>query len=149
MASTKKHDLRTFLGFAGYYRRFVEGYVRIAKPPNELLVGHSTNRKIKRRKSPQPFIWDSLQQTAFEKLIESLTTPPILAYADYKLPFILNIDSSGDGLGAVLYQRQDGHELVIAYASRGLRASERNYPAHKLEFLSLKWSVCDKFHDYL
>ena len=49
----------------------------------------------------------------------------------------------------MLYQLQDGKERVIAYASRGLRASVRNYPAHKLEFLCLKWSVCDKFHDYL
>ena len=60
---------------------------------------------------------------------------------------MLNIDASGDGLGAVLYQEQDGIEYVIAYASRGLRTSECNYPVHKLEFLALKWAVCDKFHD--
>ena len=82
-------------------------------------------------------------------LISKLTMPPISAYAEYKLPFILNIDASGDGMGAVLYQLQDGHERVTAYASRGLRASERNYPALKLKFLCLNWSVCDKFHDYL
>ena len=52
-------------------------------------------------------------------------------------------------MGAVLYQEQDGVERVITYASRGLRASERNYPAHKLEFLCLTWAVTDKFHDYL
>ena len=142
-------ELRSFLGFSGYYRRFVEGYAKIAKPLNDLLVGHCTNRKTKRKRSPQPFSWGPQQQEAFDMLIRKLTTPPILAYAEYKLPFILNIDASGDGLGAVLYQLQDGHERVIAYASRGLRASERNYPAHKLEFLCLKWSVCDKFHDYL
>ena len=62
---------------------------------------------------------------------------------------MLNTDASGDGLGAVLYQEHDGKEHVIAYASRGLRASECNYPAHKLEFLALKWAVCDKFNDYL
>ena len=73
----------------------------------------------------------------------------MLAYADYSKPFILNIDASGDGLGSVLYQEQDGMEPVIAYASRGLRVSESNYPAHKLEFLVLKWAICDKFHDYL
>ena len=60
----------------------------------------------------------------------------------------MNIDASGDGLGAVLYQAQDGIERVIATSS-GLRASERNYPARKLEFLALKWAVCDKFIDYL
>ena len=73
----------------------------------------------------------------------------MLAYTDYSKPFLLNIDASGDGLGAVLYQEHNGIEHVIAYASRGLRASECNYPAHKLEFLALKWAVCDKFSDYL
>ena len=78
-----------------------------------------------------------------------LTSPPILAYADYTLPFTVHTDACGQGLGAVLYQKQDGMEKVIAYASRGLRPSERKYPAHKLEFLALKWAVTDKFHDYL
>lgn len=73
----------------------------------------------------------------------------MLAYADFTKPFVVSTDASVDGLGAVLYQVQDGHERVIAYASRGLRASERNYPAHKLEFLCLKWALSDKFHDYL
>ena len=73
----------------------------------------------------------------------------MLAYTDYSKPFLLNIDASGDGLGAVLYQEYNGIGHVIAYASRGLRASECNYPAHKLEFLALKWAVCDKFSDYL
>ncbi|KAL5011209.1 hypothetical protein ScPMuIL_011709, partial [Solemya velum] len=78
-----------------------------------------------------------------------LTSPPILAYADFQKPFIVTTDASTEGLGAVLYQVQDGQERVIAYASRGLRPSEKNYPAHKLEFLCLKWAVSDKFHDYL
>ena len=73
----------------------------------------------------------------------------MLAYTDYSKPFLLNIDASGDGLAAVLYQEHNGIEHVIAYASRGLRAYECNYPAHKLEFLALKWAVCDKFSDYL
>lgn len=61
----------------------------------------------------------------------------------------MHTDASSHGLGSVLLQKQDGKERVIAYASRSLRPSERNYPAHKLEFLALKWSVTDKFHDYL
>lgn len=61
----------------------------------------------------------------------------------------IHTDASAAGLGAVLYQRQDGNDRVIAYASRGLNRSERNYPAHKLEFLSLKWAVTEKFQDYL
>ena len=74
---------------------------------------------------------------------------PILAYPDYKLPFVLHTDSSLEGLGAVLYQIQNGVKRVIAYASRSLNKSEMNYPVQKLEFLALKWAVTDKFHDYL
>ena len=73
----------------------------------------------------------------------------MLAYADFKSPFILYTYASGDGLGAVLYQDHDGQRRVIAYASRSLTRSERNYPIHKLEFLALKWANTDKFHEYL
>ena len=72
-----------------------------------------------------------------------------LAYPDYQLPFTLHTDSSTDGLGAVLYQKQNGKQRVIAYASRSVSKAESNYPAHKLEFLALKWAVCEKFHEYL
>lgn len=78
-----------------------------------------------------------------------LSTPPVLGYADYRLPFELHTDASSHGLGAILYQCQDNVKRVIAYASRGLSKAERNYATHKLEFLALKWAVCEKFHDYL
>ena len=74
---------------------------------------------------------------------------PILAYPDYQLPFILRTDSSSEGLGAVLYQNQEGKLRVIAYASRSVSKTESNYPAQKLEFLALKWAVCEKFREYL
>ena len=66
-----------------------------------------------------------------------------------KSPFILHTNASGDGLGALLYQDQDGQRRVIAYASRSFTKSERNYPVHKLELLALKWANTDKFHEYL
>lgn len=72
-----------------------------------------------------------------------------MGFANPKLPYILHTDASTTGLGAALYQEQEGQLRVIAYTSRGLSVSEARYPAHKLEFLSLKWSVCEKFHDYL
>ena len=77
------------------------------------------------------------------------TKSPILAYADFKAPFVLHTDASGDELGAVLYQVQDGQKRVIAHASQSLSRSERNYPVHKLEFLALRWATTDKFHEYL
>ena len=115
------------------------------------MVGHPTQKPVskKKKKLSAPWEWGVAQQSAFDTLKEKLSSPPILAYADFSKPFLLNTDASSDGLGAVLYQVQDGQEKVIAYASRGLRNSERHYPAHKLEFLCLKWSVTEKFHDYL
>ena len=77
------------------------------------------------------------------------TESPVLAYADFKAPFVLQTDASGDGLGAILYQVQDGQKRVIANVSRSLSRSERNYPVHKLEFLALKWAITDKFHEYM
>ena len=62
---------------------------------------------------------------------------------------MLHTDASGEGLGAVLHQQQDGVNRVISYASRSLSKAEKNYPVHKLEFLALKWAVTEKFHDYL
>ena len=78
------------------------------------------------------------------------TSTPVLAYADYKKPFQLQTDASDLGFGAVLYQKDDeGHQRVIAYASRRLSQTEHNYPAHKLEFLALKLAITDRFHEYL
>ena len=93
--------------------------------------------------------WTNAADTAFENLKTMCVSTPILAYPDYQLPFTLHTDSSTDGLGAVLYQKQDGKLRVIAYASRSVSKAEANYPAHKLEFLALKWAVCEKFHEYL
>ena len=75
---------------------------------------------------------------------------PILVYADFSKLFKLHTDACGTGLGAVLYQTmEDGTEAVIAYVSRSLSKAESHWPAHKLEFLTLKWAVVKKFHKYL
>lgn len=142
-------ELRQFLGFSGYYRRFVKNFSVIAKPLNDLLP--PTNKKRSKTKSRKlvPWNWGKEQQDAFDRLKDILTSPPVLGYPDFSLPFELHIDASSHGLGAVLYQTQEGHKRVISYASRGLNKSERNYPAHKMEFLALKWAVTDKFPDYL
>ena len=81
-------------------------------------------------------------------LIQPVT--PCLAYPDYERKFKLYTDASEQGLGAVLTQLQDGGvKRPIAYASHTLSKSGRNYNAHKLEFLALKWVVTDCFHEYL
>ena len=139
-------EVRSFMGFVSYYRRFIPNFSKVAKPLNQLLQNlegtPSQKKKIK-------VYWGPEQQEAFETLQKLCTESPILAYADFKAPFVLHTDASGDGLGAVLYQVQDGQKRVIAYASRSLSKSERNYPVHKLEFLALKWAITGKFHEYL
>ena len=138
------HEVRKFLGFTNYYRKFVYKYAQIARPMNKLISGE--NAKKKHRKVE----WGDEQEQSFNKLKDACTKTPVLAYADYKRPFRLNTDASKMGLGSVLYQQQDdGTCRVIAYASRSLSKTEKNYNAHKLEFLALKWAVTERFHEYL
>ena len=74
----------------------------------------------------------------------------MLACADYEKPFKVHTDASESGLEAVLYQDQeDGMTGVVTYASRSLLKSEKRYHSSKLEFLALKWSICERFHEYL
>ena len=141
------YDVRSFLGFVGYYRRFIKNFSRITKPIREVITGLENQSK---RAAKKTYIeWTDAANAAFEHLKTMCVSTPILAYPDYQLPFTLHTDSSTDGLGAVLYQKQDGKMRVIAYASRSVSKAESNYPAHKLEFLALKWAVCEKFHEYL
>jgi hypothetical protein len=99
-------DLRKFLGFTSYYRRFIQDYAKIVKSLNDLLIGHTTTKrktKVKSKKVPTKLSWNEDQQKAMDQVIEKLTSPPILTYADYTLPFILHTDASNEGLRAVLY----------------------------------------------
>ena len=83
--------------------------------------------------------WTAECQQAFEQLKQLCSQTPILAYVNYRKPFKLYTDASENGLGDVLFHKQDdGMDHVIAYASHTLSKSERNYDAHKLEFLALK-----------
>ena len=153
-------DLRKLLGFLSYYRMYLQDFSRIAKPIYELLQvkGNpvATQGKLKKGKGAQlpsktPIQWTDSHQTILEQLIDILSHPPVLAYPDFELPFTLHTDACQQGLGAVLYQRQSGKLKVIAYGSRTLTPAEKNYNLHsgKLEFLALKWAVCEKFRDYL
>ena len=137
-------DVRSFTGFTNYYRKFIKGYAKIARPLHELTSGDNAKRKNHK------VDWNIRCNDSFEALKSICSECPVLAYADYTKPFVLHTDASTTGLRVVLYQKQeDGKERVIAYASRTLNKSERNYDAHKLEFLALKWAIIDRFHEYL
>ncbi|GJY22798.1 putative reverse transcriptase domain-containing protein [Tanacetum coccineum] len=110
-------EIRQFLGLAGYYRRFIEGFSKIAKPMTKL-----TQKKVK-------FEWGDKQEAAFQLLKQKLCSAPILALPEGSKDFIAYCDASKKGLGAVLMQR----EKVISYASRQLKIHEKNYTTHDLE----------------
>jgi len=129
-------DIRQFLGFCGYYRRFVPDFAEIAYPLTRL-----TKKDI-------PFIWSSDCQLAFKKLIQLLTTAPVLAFPRPDLEYLLDTDASDFGLGGVLSQVQNGQECVIAYYSHSLRESQQKYCTTKRELLALISSMLH-FSGYL
>lgn len=158
-------QLRAVLGLLSYYRQYIKDFSKIAGPLYDLLKGEvetkddghngTTTKCTKNKKkgvpSQKPILWTEKHQQRLETLIDCLAEPPVLGFPDFSQPFILHTDASNQGLGAVLYQKQDGKLRVIAYGSRTLTAAERNYHLHsgKLEFLALKWSITEKFRDYL
>ncbi|XP_029968702.1 uncharacterized protein LOC115403829 [Salarias fasciatus] len=157
---TDLKTLRSFLGFCGYYRRFIANYASIVRPLTELTKGYApTQKSSKLNKDPsksylkesEPFgkRWDKSCTDAFHQIIYCLTHAPVLAFADPKKPYILHVDASLKGVGSVLYQQHSEGLRPVAFASRKLSQSEKRYPIHQLEFLSLKWAVVDRFHDYL
>ncbi|XP_016300864.1 uncharacterized protein LOC107657336 [Sinocyclocheilus anshuiensis] len=148
-------ELRAFLGFVSYYRRFVEGFAKLAAPLHRLVaevMGGKSSKSGKGRGQSLTHAWTEQCQTTFEALRGKLTSAPVLAYADFSKTFILEVDASHGGLGAVLSQEFEGKIRPIAYASRSLRPTERNmtnYSSMKLEFLALKWAMVEKFREYL
>ena len=150
--STSK-ELRSFLGFSSYYRRFVPKFAHIAAPLHG-LVAHLTgsSKQSKKQNISIGSEWTAEHEEAFETLKSKLTEAPVLGYPDFSKPFILETHASVRGLGAVLSQQQGGLVRVICYASRGLRGTEKRssgYSSRKLELLALKWAIAGKFRDYL
>ena len=101
--------------------------------------------------SREKIVWSADLQKLLDSLLDYLKSPEVMAYPNYDLPFYMTCDASGYGLGSVLYQKQEGVDRVIGFASRTLSEAEQRYHFHsgKLEFLALKWSVTERFKDYL
>ncbi|GJV56542.1 putative reverse transcriptase domain-containing protein [Tanacetum coccineum] len=118
-------EIRQFLGLAGYYRRFIEGFSKIAKSMTKL-----TQKGIK-------FDWGEKEENAFQLIKQKLCSAPILALPEGSEDFVVYCDASHKGLGAVLMQR----EKVIAYASRQLKVHEKNYTTHDLELGSVVFAL--------
>ena len=129
--------LRSFLGLASYYRRFIPQFSVVASPLHAL-----TRKNV-------DFSWDSVCEEAFQLLKGLLTTAPLLAFPDFAREFLLETDASGIGIGAVLAQKgEDGITRPNAYASRTLQPHEKNYGVTELEALAVVWAV-KHFRPYL
>jgi hypothetical protein len=129
-------EVRSYVGFCSYYRRFIKGFDDVAKPLHKLTeAGH-------------PFLWTNECQESFTQVKHLLTSASILSYPISGEPFIVDYDASGTGIGAVLSQEQDGQELVIGYYSRTLTKEERRYCVTRRELLAVVEAV-RHFHHYV
>ena len=152
-------EVHSFLGLVSYYHRFFPQFAKWANPMHKLIRPIAMKKKHAGVKVPPlahnlpPFQLTPEHQESFDKLKEALTVAPVLPYPDYSKPFILEIDALLKGLGAVLSQEDDkGNLHVVSYASHTLKPYEKsmkNYGSAQLKLLALKWSVCEKFKDYL
>ena len=136
--------VKSFLGLVGHYRCFIKGFAKIAAPLYDLTSSDDKDKKSEHVDlSPEAL-------EAFDHLKAACLQAPILAFPDFNRPFLLEMDTSGKGLGAVLSQKQvDGRYHPIAYASCVMNETEQRYHSNKQEFLTLKWVVMEQFHEYL
>ena len=137
-------EICSFLGLEGHYWRFIKGFTCIAKPLSEYLTREGASKK-----SELVSLTEEAMR-AFEALKWTCMMAPILVFANYIKPFLLETDASKDGLGEVLSQKQaDGWSYPIAYGKRALTPHEKNYNSAKLEFIALKWAVMEHFKECL
>ena len=136
--------VKSFVGLVGHYRHFIKGFTKIAVPLYDLTSGDNKDKKSEHVKlSPEAL-------EAFDCLKAACLQAPILALMDFDKPFLLEMDASGKGLGAVLSQKQaDGRYHSITYASRVMNETKQRYHSNRQEFLTLKWVVTEQFHEYL
>lgn len=133
---TSVTEVRRFLGMASWYRRFIPQFATLTAPLSA-LVG-------KKRK----WQWSEVNESAFNAIKERLVTAPVLSRPNFDLPFVVQTDASGYGIGAVLTQIHDDGEHVISYISRTLNRAERNYGTTQRECLAVIWAI-EKFRGYL
>ena len=129
-------DVRSFLGHAGFYRRFIHNFSSIARPLSNLLVKDVV------------FNWTQECEDAFRTLIAKLTSAPIMQSPDWSLPFEIMCDASNYAVGAVLGQRREGKPFVVYYASRTLNSAQMNYSTTEKELLAVVFAL-NKFRAYL
>ena len=129
-------DIRSFLGHAGFYRRFIKDFSVIARPLCTLLT------------KDVPFSWSQACEDAFVKLKTMLVSLPIMRSPNWNLPFEIICDASDYAIGAVLGQKEDKKDFVIYYASKTLDSAQANYTTTEKEFLGVVFAL-EKFRSYI
>jgi len=129
-------EVRGFLGFVGFYRRFIQDFGTLARPLHDLT------------KKKHVWEWTADCQKAFEALRDALLVQPVLTAPDFSKEFTVRCDASYIGLGAILTQGEGEERKVISYASRTLKDAETRYTATEIECLAMKWSVAH-FRPYI
>ena len=129
-------DTRSFLGHAGFYRRFIKYYSAIARPLCNLLA------------KDVPFAWSQACEAVFDKFKTMLVSPPIMRSPNWNLPFEIMCDASDYAIGAILGQREDKKAFVIYYASKTLDSAHTNYTTMEKEFLAIVFAL-EKFRSYI
>ena len=124
----KTKEVQSFLGLCNFYRKFIKDFSIIARPL------HDATKK-------NNYHWGPAQEEAFLTLKENLISAPLLRHFNPDKGCTLHTDASGTGIGAVLLQENDGNLHPIAYISRSLSKSEKNYAASELELLAVVWSL--------
>ena len=121
----KVKDIESFLGFANFYRRFIQNFSHTAKPLNEL-------------KGKKEWIWNEKHQKAFEELKEKITSQLVLSLPKREGKFRVEIDALGHAIGGVLSQEQEGKRKLIAFLFRIMQSVERNYEIYDKELLAIE-----------
>lgn len=136
---TNTTEIKRVMGLISYYRRFIKDFSTVAAPITSLLKG---------RKKGQPIVWSDEAELAFTEIKHLMSTAPVLASPNFEEPFFIQTDASDVGVGSVLFQRIDGAEHPIAFASRALTSAERKYSSTERELIAILHGI-EKFRGYV
>lgn len=132
-------EIKRFIGMTSWYRKFICHFSTLVAPLNDL---------IKAKKKNQSIVWTPEAEASFVKLKEALVSAPILRSPDFSKQFTIQCDASDTGLGGILTQNINDEEVVVAFASRSLSRTERNYSVTEKECLAVIFSI-EKFRPYI
>ena len=126
------HDVRSFIGFANYFRKYIKNFSELALPLHKLTHKHAT------------FTWTPAEQYAWEGMKKALTSTPVLQLPDWTKSFVIQTDASDVAIGGALLQEHEEGRVVVAYRTKVLSETQKNWPTHEREL----WAIVDAVTDW-